>query len=93
VPTDLYDGQPLRLRRLDDGLVIYSVGPDGKDDGGKLDRQNPVGPGMDLGFQLWDVAKRRQPPAPPKPMDMGPGAPVIPPAATGRGVPPGGTGK
>src|SRR5205823_5299082 len=27
VPTDPYDGQPLRYRRLADGVVIYSIGP------------------------------------------------------------------
>jgi hypothetical protein len=66
VPIDLYDGKPLRLRRLDDGLVIYSVGPDGQDNGGKINRNNPIEKGTDLGFRLWDVQKRRQPPAPPK---------------------------
>jgi hypothetical protein len=60
LPTDPYDGQPLRWRRLDDGRVIYSVGPDGEDNGGKLDRRNPVAPGTDIGFRLWDVARRRQ---------------------------------
>jgi len=68
-PTDPYDGQPLRWRRFDDGLVVYSIGPDGEDNGGKLDRQNPpVTPGTDIGFRLWDAAKRRQPPAPAKPL-------------------------
>jgi hypothetical protein len=61
VPTDPYDGAPLRFTRVDDGVVIYSVGPDGKDDGGKINRQNPTAAGTDLGYQLWDVAKRRQP--------------------------------
>jgi hypothetical protein len=59
VPTDLYDGRPLRLRRRDDGVVVYSVGPDGEDNGGRLDFKNPVAPGMDLGFRLWDTAARR----------------------------------
>jgi hypothetical protein len=67
VPNDPYDGKPLRWRRLDDGLVIYSVGPDGEDNGGKMDRQNPNAPGTDIGFRLWDPAKRRQPPAPLQP--------------------------
>jgi hypothetical protein len=61
VPADPYDGAPLRFIRVDDGVVIYSVGPDGKDDGGKLDRLKSGTPGTDLGWQLWDVAKRRQP--------------------------------
>jgi hypothetical protein len=62
-PTaDPYDGQPLRLRRLDDGLLIYSAGPDGQDDGGNIDRGHPTAAGTDLGFRLWDVDRRRQPP-------------------------------
>jgi hypothetical protein len=64
IPNDPYDGQPLRWRRLDDGVVVYAVGPDGEDNGGKLDRQNPLAPGTDIGFRIWDVAKRRQPPVP-----------------------------
>jgi hypothetical protein len=66
VPTDPYDGKPLRLRRLADRLVIYSVGPDGKDDGGNIDRQKPIGLGTDLGFRLWDPDRRRQPPRDPE---------------------------
>jgi hypothetical protein len=64
VPLDPYDGQPLRLRHRDPGLVIYSVGPDGHDDDGNLDRTKPKGPGTDVGTQLWEVAQRRQPPKP-----------------------------
>jgi hypothetical protein len=76
VPTDLYNEQPLRLRRLEDGLIIYSVGPDGEDNGGHLDPRNPTATGTDIGFRLWDVAKRRQAPAPPKPL---PGPDEMPP--------------
>jgi hypothetical protein len=64
VPADPYDGAPLRLRRLGDGLVVYSVGPDRHDDGGTIDRKNPNAEGSDLGFRLWDVDRRRQPPLP-----------------------------
>src|SRR5262249_33615509 len=53
VPVDPYDQKPLRYRRLHDGVVIYSVGADGKDDGGKVDRQKYTSPGTDLGFRLW----------------------------------------
>jgi hypothetical protein len=62
IPADPYNGQPLLWRRLDDGWVVYSIGPDGADNGGKLDRRNPVAPGTDFGFRLWDMAQRRQPP-------------------------------
>jgi len=36
VPLDPFDGQPLRLRRREDGIVIYSGGPIGRDDGSKI---------------------------------------------------------
>jgi hypothetical protein len=35
IPADIFDGQPLRYRRLDRGYVVYSVGPDRLDDGGQ----------------------------------------------------------
>jgi hypothetical protein len=61
VPVDPFDGQPLRLRRLADGIVVYSVGLDGTDHGGKLDPRFPsqVGvKGTDSGYRLWDVDRR-----------------------------------
>ncbi len=58
VPSDPFDGRPLRLRRLADGIVVYSVGPDRADDGGKLDRQNPETANTDIGFQLWAADRR-----------------------------------
>jgi hypothetical protein len=63
VPRDPYDARPLRYRRTADGVVVYSVGPDGTDNGGKLARNTAPKDGDDLGFQLWDVSKRRQKPA------------------------------
>ncbi|HZL14430.1 MAG TPA: hypothetical protein VFC85_09865 [Verrucomicrobiae bacterium] len=35
VPLDPFDGQPLRYHRLTKGYVIYSIGSDGHDDGGR----------------------------------------------------------
>jgi hypothetical protein len=35
VPDDPFDLQPLRYRPLEQGYVVYSIGPDGIDDGGK----------------------------------------------------------
>lgn len=32
--TDPFDGQPLRYKKLAKGYVVYSIGEDGKDDGG-----------------------------------------------------------
>jgi len=34
VPKDPFDGKPLRYKKLEKGYVVYSVGPDGRDDGG-----------------------------------------------------------
>jgi hypothetical protein len=49
IPVDPYDGQPLRYKRTDKGYVVYSIGPDGVDDGGI---EGPAGPKPK---SLWDV--------------------------------------
>ena len=43
VPLDPYDGQPLRVVRKEGELVLYSIGQDGRDDGGQdpEDRNQP----------------------------------------------------
>jgi hypothetical protein len=65
VPADPFDGQPLRFRRLADGLVIYSVGPDLADGGGEIRTDpNVGGQPKDVGVRLWEPAHRRQPPPP-----------------------------
>ncbi len=65
VPDDPCDGQPLRYRRLADGVVIYSIGPDGIDNGGAplVDYKWPWPDDADLGLRLWDEPHRRRPPA------------------------------
>jgi hypothetical protein len=35
--TDPYNGEPLHIKKLPQGWVVYSVGPNLKDDGGRLD--------------------------------------------------------
>jgi len=70
VPLDPYDAKPLHYGRLADGVVIYSIGPDETDNGGKIDRKYPrQEKGTDIGFQLWDVNRRRQPWHPPAKTD------------------------
>lgn len=49
IPIDPYDGQPLRYKRTDKGYIVYSIGPDGVDDGGI---EAPPGPKPRA---LWDV--------------------------------------
>lgn len=45
VPQDPFDGKPFRYRRLETGYVVYSVGPDGKDNEGlKKDRSKHDAP-------------------------------------------------
>lgn len=62
VLLDPFTGQPLRLKPLEDGLTIYSVGVDRKDDDANLWRRgSQYAEGIDLGFRLWNVAERRQP--------------------------------
>lgn len=67
VPKDRFGPGNLRLARREDGIVIYSVGQDQKDDGGAIERQDEGQDdvedspgGRDLGFRLWDPDKRRQ---------------------------------
>ena len=70
VPLDPFDGQVLRYRRVEDGVVIYSISSDEIDNNGNFDRERSNQPGVDIGCRLWDVAKRRQPARPKPPMCM-----------------------
>jgi hypothetical protein len=63
VPLDPYDGKPLRYIKRPDGVTVYSIGADGTDDGGRIDRSKPRGPGVDEGYRLWDIKARRLAPA------------------------------
>jgi hypothetical protein len=67
VPIDPFDGKPLRLAHKKDGIAIYSVGKDGRDDGGEI--LNPAqadGKNADLGLRLWDPKQRHVPAEPRK---------------------------
>lgn len=60
--TDPYSGRPLLLKRLPDGLAVYSVGPDAADDGGtRLGPPPATQSGQDIGFRLWDTSARGRP--------------------------------
>jgi hypothetical protein len=59
VPADPFDGNPLRMSAKDGGVLIYSIGPDGKDDGGApLDRKHQTG---DIVFHLKPTLPATQP--------------------------------
>jgi hypothetical protein len=58
VPKDPFDGQALRFRRLDQGFVVYSIGEDLSDDGGKeLDKEERR-KNRDLPWDVTFVVKR-----------------------------------
>jgi hypothetical protein len=42
---DPYDGSPIKLKRVDGDWLIYCVGPNLKDDGGKLEKHEDIGIG------------------------------------------------
>ncbi|HEX2972612.1 MAG TPA: hypothetical protein VHP11_09785 [Tepidisphaeraceae bacterium] len=50
IPIDPFDGQPMRLKIDGEQAVVYSVGPDRKDDGG-VKGEAPSHPG-DITFQV-----------------------------------------
>src|SRR4029077_15885707 len=64
VPTDHYVAKPFIYRRVDRGVIVYSVGQDRKDNGGKLRREpgeQHIGfDGLDIGVRLWNPEHRRQ---------------------------------
>jgi hypothetical protein len=53
VPADPFGGAPLRYRCTDRGLLVYSVGEDGKDDGGKAEPRKTEKSG-----ETWDLVFR-----------------------------------
>ena len=54
VPTDPFDGKPLRFKRLTIGYVIYSIGSDLRDDGGNEgDPKKDLQPKTSLSF--WNA--------------------------------------
>lgn len=55
-PADPFSAKPLRYAVLEDGVMIYSVGPNGVDDGGKPVLVRPTeAPARydDTGFRIW----------------------------------------
>src|SRR5262245_24770697 len=61
VTLDPYDNQPLRFKNDGEGIVIWCLGMDRKDDGGDRATLNTYKEGTDVGFRLWDVDKRGVP--------------------------------
>jgi hypothetical protein len=59
LPADPFTGDPLKISRNDRGwLVIYSVGDDNTDDGGRVKHVPGVAEPSDWGFVLLPVDQR-----------------------------------
>jgi hypothetical protein len=64
-PLDRFAARPLRVRRTSDGLVIYSIGRDGTNDGTGLDKPDAFdADAIRVEFRLWEPVCRRQSPPP-----------------------------
>jgi hypothetical protein len=59
VPIDPFSGQPLRMAIIDGEPVVYSIGKDGRDDGGRVDSARDRKPG-DVTFRLPAGEKRKR---------------------------------
>jgi hypothetical protein len=62
VPIDPYDGKALRYRPTPDGVVVFSIGQDGRGNGAALDADPPTAAEDRVEFWLWDAGRRGQRP-------------------------------
>jgi Tfp pilus assembly protein PilN len=60
VPVDPFSGKSLRYRPTKDGVVLYSVGPDGKGNGTACDGDHITREDYRLEFRLWNPDRRGQ---------------------------------
>ncbi len=58
VPTDPFDGQPLRYKKRSPGYVVYSIGPDGTDNGGAERQPKPSGQTEASPYDLTFIVER-----------------------------------
>jgi hypothetical protein len=62
IPLDPFDGKPMKMKRADRSLIVYSVGPDGVDNGGKpMPRSRTLlgEPGKRTGDIVFEVPDRK----------------------------------
>ena len=50
VPEDVFTGKPMRWNAVNE--IVYSVGENGMDDGGRIDVKRPH-KGADVGMRYW----------------------------------------
>jgi hypothetical protein len=58
VPDDVFNGQPLIYKPGKDGYLFYSVGPNGKDDGGRGGDDDPPGDDIRVKMPLPEPKKK-----------------------------------
>ena len=83
IPLDPFDGQPIRYIHRDDGVTVYTIGFDGKDDGGAIEIDKTMyEDGQDLGFRLFNPDRRNLPALPrttlPMRLVIGPNGEIVP---------------
>ncbi len=54
LPVDLYHAKPFFYRRIDDGYLLYTAGPNGQDDGGSNEQQS-----ISQGYELDAIKESR----------------------------------
>jgi hypothetical protein len=64
IPTDPFNGEPIRLAKQPDGIVVFSVGLEESKDA--FDKKPHIGPlgGQEVGWQLYDPEHRGLPALP-----------------------------
>jgi hypothetical protein len=55
VPDDLFSGKPLVYRLTDHGYLLYSIGPNGQDDGGRSPYDTPRGDDLAIRMPLPEL--------------------------------------
>ena len=58
VPGDLFAGQPIIYKPAEKGYLLYSVGPNGKDDGGRWYNDDPPGDDPSVRMPLPELKKK-----------------------------------
>ncbi len=58
LPRDPFDDKPIRYAKTDAGIVVYSIGENGVDDGGEVVPREGERRGLDFGVRVLDPAGR-----------------------------------
>jgi hypothetical protein len=59
VPNDIFSGAPLVFRPSEKGYLLYSVGANGKDEGGRTWEDDPPGDDLSMGMPLPELKRKK----------------------------------